>query len=113
MVKSLKSSTHKLGICIRLNFTVNQHSRDAELIKGLVKYLGCGKYYPSLSLDQVEFRVSRNTEIGDITLFFERYPLQSAKLADFANFNQVAGLIKEKAHLTEQGIKEILLQKQV
>jgi hypothetical protein len=111
MIRSLKSSTHKLGVCIRLTFTVNQHSRDNRLIEGLVGYLGCGSYYPSLSLNQVEFRVSKNSEINKILLFFDKYAIQGAKSADYADFKRAAELMKEKAHLTELGIKELLLIK--
>jgi hypothetical protein len=90
---------------------VSQHSRDAQLIEGLVEYLGCGKYYPSLSLNKVEFRVSKNTEINKILLFFDKYAIQGAKTVDYLDFKRAAELMKEKAHLTEQGLKEILLIK--
>jgi hypothetical protein len=108
MVRTLKSSTHKLGINIRLSFTINQHSRDGELIEGLVKYFGYGKYYTSLSLNKVEFRVSRKTEIAKIIQFFDKYPLVGAKLVDYADFKRAADIIKNKVHLTEQDIKEII-----
>lgn len=111
MIKRLSSSTHKLGICIRLNFTINQHTRDASLIRGFVEYFGCGIYSRSLSLNHVEFRVSKNTDINKIVLFFDKYPLIGAKSADFADFKRAAELMKERAHLTEQGLKELLLIK--
>jgi hypothetical protein len=111
MIKRLTSSTHKLGICIRLNFTITQHSRDAQLIEGLVEYFGCGNYYPSLSLDRVEFRVSKNTVINKLLLFFDKYAIQGTKSADFSDFKRAAELMRGKAHLTEQGLKELLLIK--
>lgn len=111
MIKYNKSSTHKLGVSIRLYFTVNQHSRDGELIKGLVNYLGYGSYYPSSNLDQVEFRVSKFSDIDKLILFFDRYNLIGEKSKDYKDFKRAAELIKNKAHLKEDGIKELLLIK--
>lgn len=111
IIRNLKSITHKLGICIQLRFKIVQHSRDAELIKGFVEYLGCGHYSRSSSLNRVEFSLSKTSDIHKIILFFDKYELQGAKSADYADFKRAAELMKEKAHLTEQGIKELLLIK--
>jgi len=45
LVRILKSSTHKIGAKAILRFQISQHSRDAELLKSLIKYLECGRCY--------------------------------------------------------------------
>lgn len=111
MIKIAKSSTHKLGVSVKLNFTINQHSRDAELIKGLIQYLGCGSYYTNSSLPQVEYRVSKSSDIDKIILFFDQYNLISVKLMDYKDFKRTAELMKNKAHLTQKGLDDILIIK--
>ena len=101
MIKSTKSLTHKTGISFRLNFTINQHSRDAELIKGLIDYLGCGSYYPSSKLNQVEFRVYKFTEIDKIFLFFDKYNIQGTKVLDYKYFARGYKLMTNGSHLEE------------
>jgi hypothetical protein len=33
------------GFTVKLEFKISQHSKDAELMKSLISYLGCGYYY--------------------------------------------------------------------
>jgi LAGLIDADG endonuclease len=51
-----------------------------------------------------------NSIIENVIPFFRKYGFLSAKKKnDFAKFQQVAELIKEKKHLTKEGIEKILL----
>lgn len=40
----LYKSKSKLGISARLRFAITQHSRDANLLQGLIGFFGCGSY---------------------------------------------------------------------
>ncbi len=40
--------------------------------------------------------------------FLNKYPLSSNKAKDFEDFKRVAQIIKEKKHLTQPGLDEIL-----
>ena len=40
--------------------------------------------------------------------FFNDYPIQGIKSLDFADFKKVAEIIKNKDHLTETGLKQIV-----
>jgi hypothetical protein len=94
---------------VSLKFRLTQHSRDSKLLKSLTEYLGCGKYYfrPGNSFD--EFQVATWSGITEkIIPFFDKYPLQGAKSRDYADFKRVADLMKAKAHLTEDGLDQIL-----
>jgi hypothetical protein len=73
MVKVYKS-TSKLGESVQLVFVITQHSRDTELMKGLIKYMGCGGF--SSSKSYVTFNVAKFPEIFNIIIpFFKKYPL--------------------------------------
>ena len=109
MVCSRKARLLKQGMQINLIFMLTQHSRDSEPQSGSAEYLGCGKYYfrPNYSFDQ--FQVTSWSGITEkIIPFFDKYPLQGAKLRDYADFKRVADLMKGKAHLTEDGLDQIL-----
>jgi hypothetical protein len=104
---SLFKSPTKLGESVRLMFTITQHSRDEQLMKSLVDYLGFGRY------------VARNGEHGELLVtdieavtnkvipLFSKYPIVGIKSQDFQDFKQVALLIKNKDHLTIKGLEKI------
>lgn len=45
---------------------------------------------------------------GKIQPFFEKYPILGVKAMDFNDWCKVAALIKDKAHLTKNGLDEII-----
>lgn len=56
----------------------------------------------------VSFRVRRFYEIVNIIIpFFDKYPILGVKSLDFADFQKVAELVKNKEHLTSTGFKTI------
>jgi len=71
-----KSVSHKVGFYVKLKFEISQHSRDAELMKSLVDFLGCGEYYPHLNKDYGRIVVQRFSDISEkIVPFFDKYPI--------------------------------------
>lgn len=112
MISSYCSSTSKLGVCVTLVFSVGQHSRDQGLIERIVDYLGCGDYIPRSEHNYGDFRVRSNKDIMDkIIPFYDKYPLQGSKALDYADFKRVVYMMKAKAHLTPEGLEEILRTK--
>ena len=45
--------------------------------------------------------------MNKILPFFKRYPIIGVKALDFADWCKVAELMKEKKHLTKEGLEEI------
>ena len=108
MVKMMKSITHKMNEQVLLKFALTQHSRDELLMKSLLSYLGCGRYEPQNSKDFGEFVITKFLDLTDkIIPFFQKYPVQGVKHLDFLDFVKVAEIIKEKGHLTEEGLSKI------
>lgn len=103
-----KSTTTKTGKAVNLIFTISQHARDEQLIKSFIEYLGCGKFY--LNKEAVYIRVTKYSDIYDkIIPFFKKYPIMGVKAIDFKDFCIVADMMKDKKHLSKQGLD--LIQK--
>jgi len=92
-----------------LTFSVSQHIRDLLLLKQIKNYLGCG------IIEQISTRPNFavfvvykfNDTFDKILPFFESNLLLGSKRLDYLDFQSVANMMKEKAHLTEKGINKI------
>ncbi len=110
MVKVFNSSNYKIGYQVQLKFQITQQSRDRKLMERLVNYLGCG--YISERGDIVDFHVIKFMDITNkIIPFFEKYPVVGVKLENLNDFCKVAKLVKDKEHLTVEGLEKIRLLK--
>jgi hypothetical protein len=62
-----------------------------------------------MSGQMAKFRVSNINDIINIIIpHFNKYPLQSAKSIDFQIWKKCVVLIKNKEHLTEEGLHKII-----
>jgi hypothetical protein len=104
-----KSLSHKLGVGIRLAFSITQHTRDEKLLRSFIEEFRCGRIVSRSFVSTVEFEVTKFSDITEIIIpfFFSKYPVQGDKVKDFNDFKKVAELMKNKAHLTPEGIEEI------
>ena len=92
---------------VTVSFNVSQ--KDRVILALFKRYLGCGTlrgrpdgvwYYEVTNLNAV---------VENVIPFFERFPFLSAKKKrDFAKFKQIVALMQRGAHLTKDGIREIL-----
>ena len=105
----IKSKTYKMNEHVQLRFTLTQHSRDELLMKSLVSYLGCGRYEPINNQDLGVFVVTKFLDLTDkIIPLFQKYPVQGVKHLDFLDFVKVTEIMKQKEHLTERGLDQII-----
>ena len=92
---------------VSLSFNVSQ--KDRVILALFKTHLGCGTlrgrpdgvwYFEVTNLNAI---------IENVIPFFERFPFLSAKKKrDFAKFKQIVMLMTSRAHLTANGIKQIL-----
>lgn len=92
---------------VSVSFNVSQ--KDQVILALFKRYLGCGTlrgrpdgvwYYEVTNLNAV---------VESVIPFFERFQFLSAKKKrDFSKFKQIVALMKTGAHLTPDGIREIL-----
>lgn len=101
-----KSTTTKMGQSVNLIFKLAQHVRDEQLFMSLVEYLGCGKIY--FEREAVYYRVTKYSDISEkIIPFFKKYPIVGVKALDFKDFKKVSELMKNRDHLTSEGLDSI------
>ena len=106
MIKIRANKTYSVGFQVILVFVITQHLRDQQLLISIKEYLGCGNLYKNREI--FEFKVSKLSDIlNKILPFFKRYPIIGVKALDFADWCKVAELMKEKKHLTKEGLEEI------
>ena len=85
----------------------NVAHRDKILMSNLVNYFNSGAIYENTG--NVKFFVSKFSDIQEIIIpFFQKYPLQGYKLIDYDKFCTVAELMKNKDHLTPEGLDKII-----
>ena len=101
--------SQKTGIPIRPVpiFNITQSKIEFDLFIEIQKKLGIGKVYNNRQ--NVIFVVKSIDEIVEVLLpLFDKYPLRGSKLVGYNIFKTVALMIKEKKHLTLEGLIQIL-----
>lgn len=102
------STASSTGSQVQLKFILTQHSRDEQLIMSFIEYFGCGKVYKRNNSNAVDFVVGRLSDIiNKIIPFFKNHPILGNKAKDFEDWCKVAEMLKEKKHLTVEGLEQI------
>ena len=106
---SIRNSSYTVsGKSLVLKFQIVQHSRDVELMKMLISTLGCGRIELVLQQSAVYYVVTKYQDILEKLIpLFDNYPIKGVKALDYSDFKKIVFLMKDKAHLTEQGLMEI------
>jgi hypothetical protein len=106
MIKTNNSSSPRLGLQVQLEFNLAQHSRDEWLMRSLIDYFDCGNVY--FHREGIEYRIRKFSDQTDKVIpLFNKYPIIGVKSKDFADFCKAAELIKNKAHLSQDGLDQI------
>ncbi len=105
-VHIINSTTHRLKKRVILVFLLTQHIRENELMLSLKNYFSCGHIYKNKEVHT--YRIENFSDVGSKFIpFFEKYPVLGAKYLDFKDWCQVFELIKNKDHLTLEGLNKI------
>ena len=106
LIDIFKDKEIKIGYRVVLKVIVGQHSRDKNLVRNFVNLFNSG--WIKETSNYVELYISNFQIISnEVIPFFEKYLIIGEKSHDFLDFCQVANLIKNKLHLTENGLEEI------
>lgn len=104
-IKIYPSKT-KSGEAVMLQFQLAQHIRDESLIRSISAYLHCGRI--TVLTDSVHLQVTKFSDLIDKVIpFFLEHPIQGIKSQDFKDFCLAAEIMKEKRHLTIEGLNHI------
>ena len=105
-VSMFNSSTTKLGKAVQLVFQLTQHNRDELLLRYFIEFFNSGNVFKNG--DSYVFKITKFSELDEkIVPFFKNYPILAAKSKDFNDWLQVFDLMKNKAHLTKEGLEKI------
>lgn len=108
VVKITKSSKQKTGWRVEARFQIGLNKHDNALLKLIqAEFQGAGVL--SEVGNVAEFRITAISDLTNIVIpHFEKYPLITKKQADFKLFREVVKIMKEKKHLTNEGLIEIV-----
>lgn len=110
MIKTSVNRNAKLGYGVQLSFQITQNERDIELIRSLVPYLGCGRLVVNEKHNgtKVNFNVTKFSDIQELIIpFFLKHKILGVKFLDFEDWCRAGEIIKNKGHLSKEGLDEI------
>jgi hypothetical protein len=110
IISIYRDEKSKTGWRVTPNFSIHIHIKDIALLESIRDTLGVGKVRKNSSSTAV-FRVDNIQELLVIVDHFTRYPLIGFKVSDFLLFKQCYDLIKQKQHLTQEGLEKIVALK--
>jgi hypothetical protein len=82
--------------------------KDLAILEEIKKTLGVGKIYKDTERKTVQYKVESIKDLQIIIEHFEKYPLVTDKLSDFLIFKNCYNIIKNKEHLTKEGILKLV-----
>lgn len=97
----------RLGYRYQPQFRITQHERDLIVLNRIIESMGCGTIVkPSGDRDRYSTSVANITDLVHIVIpLFKNNPIYGAKHRDFFDFAQGVLIIKDKGHLTPEGLK--------
>ena len=104
-----KNNKRTLGWRVQSKFQIGLHKRDLSLLFQIQQFLGgIGSIYIHPTRNIVNYSVDSIKDLAILINHFEKYPLLTQKAADFILFKQVVKLINNKAHLSIEGLHQII-----
>lgn len=108
-VTVVKDSRRKLGWRVECKFQLGIHERDLPLLQQIREFFGgIGNIYKSGSPQMNNYVISSNEDLLILVNHLENYPLLTQKGGDFLLFKKVVELVNNKAHLSIEGLHQII-----
>ena len=105
----VKNPKRKLGLRVEPKFQLGLHRKDYDVLSHLQLYLeGAGGIYLARKGEFVNYIISSIKDLNKLVIHLEKYPLLTQKAVDFFLFKQIIDLINNKAHLTVEGLNQIV-----
>ena len=109
LVSFSKRQNMAMGVEVRPSFTVSQHERNKEVVCQLQRFFHCGSVRFNTRDQTCKFEVRSLSDLTNRVIpHFEAYPLLTSKQKDFESLRHVCHLMVHKAHLTHNGIEQII-----
>jgi len=107
-ITKTKTRGNKSGWTVRPSFSIGLHVRDRALLDSIQAFFGVGNIRSNKATNSFMYSVYSIKELEVIINHFDKYPLITQKWADYQLFKQVVLLMKNKEHLTTEGISRII-----
>ncbi len=96
-----------LGYQVIPEFVIVQHRKSLPILYALKRFFGHGVVRANHG-DRYAFRIRSIEGVEKVCEFFTRHPLKTQKQVDFIRFRRVVQKMKERKHLSREGILEII-----
>ena len=104
-----RNKTRKLSGRVQAKFQLGLHKRDLSLLLQLQTFLGgIGSIHVSTVLNKVNYSIDSNKHLMKLITHLDKYPLLTQKTNDFKLFKEVVILMRDKAHLSIEGLNKII-----
>jgi hypothetical protein len=104
----LRSKSNKTGFSVIPRFRITAHKRDIVLLYMIKEYFNCGTIGKIDAKDCLDYTVADQSSLFNIILpFFNKYPLRGTKYSDYLDWLEGLEIIKNKGHLTVEGLCKI------
>ena len=106
-VSIIENKKLKVGWEVQPRFQLTLHVRDKTVLEKIKNSLRVGQIYKH-GPETLQFKVISIKELKVILEHFDKYPLITQKQADYKAFKLVYFIIKNKEHLTQEGLIKIV-----
>lgn len=104
-----KDSSRKSGYIITHFFMMGLNIKDRPILESIKSTLGVGEIYLHPQDNTCRYKVSNIDQLLNVIIpHFKAYPLVTQKEFDFKIFQKILKLVKDKSHLTSEGLQEIV-----
>ena len=108
-VSFTKRDKLKTGIEVRRSFSIGQNKRSLLALEKIRTYFGCGAIRFSRRDQTYKYEVRSLADLRKrIIPHFQKYPLQTFKLEDFAIFSWICDEIAASRHLNKDSLLAII-----
>ena len=112
MLTIIKDKKYKLGWRVACRFIISLNNKDLKLLNDIKYFFGVGNI-SFMGENAIQYRVESLKDLAIIINHFDKYPLITKKQADYILFKSAYDLIKNKNHITNEGILELVALKAV
>lgn len=90
-------------------YEISLHSKDSSILHSIKGFFGVGKVNIRNTKPHTTFVVTKISDLHDVIItHFTKFPLQTQKRVDFELWSKIVVMIKNKEHLTNEGLLKIL-----
>lgn len=109
IVNIIKDKARTTGYNTQVSFELSLNCKDKILLENIKYTLGVGNIFYNSNDKTYKFKVSKIHELINVIIpHFKKYYLITQKRVDFELFSKIVEIIKNKEHLTIEGLHKIV-----